>query len=187
MSLLGHLEMVEVFKKAFRRSGLPLAKSQGFHPQPRLAFLTAQPLGQESFQEILVATFYEPRSTETIRASLLLPEGLVVKRAQFLPPGSPKPKVTSISYQIESDTDLFGGQPLHPAALLRYTDTKGRAREYPLATFVLALAAQTPRSLVLTLRQDPAGSPKPLAAARALYGLSDDEPLRARKLATNLA
>jgi radical SAM-linked protein len=179
--------MVEVFKRAFRRANLKVAYSQGFHPQPRLSFLTALPLGLESDQEIMVATLEEYLAPAAAQGRLRLPEGLAVKRARILPPGGPKPKVASISYQIVSDTDLFIGKPLHPAALLRYTDNKGRLREYSLASFVESISAPTPRRLLLALKLGESGSPKPLAAVQALYGLTEAATLTIRKLATNLA
>jgi radical SAM family uncharacterized protein/radical SAM-linked protein len=187
MTLLGHLEMVEVWKKAFRRSGLPVAASQGFHPQPKLSFLTALPLGLESHSELMVVTLNQPKPAPIVRSLLTLPEGLTIIRAQFLPPGGPRLKVASISYLIESDTDLFIGQPLHPAALLSYTDNKGRERAFLLTDFVLACAPTDPRTLALTLAVRNEGSPKPLAVTRTLYGLGPDLRLKATKTATNLA
>ncbi|MDR0549668.1 MAG: TIGR03960 family B12-binding radical SAM protein [Deltaproteobacteria bacterium] len=186
MTLLGQLEMVEVFKKAFRRASLPVAYSQGFHPQPRLSFLTAPPLGQESLSEILIVTLTEYRKASEVARALTLPIGLKIKKAQFLPANSPKLKVTSISYQIEAETYVFDSKPLHPAALLRYTDNKGRLKEYDLTLFVTALKVFTPNRLDLTLRLTPTGSPKPVAAVRALFGLPDEVKLVARKITTNL-
>jgi radical SAM-linked protein len=48
---LGHLEMALLFHRAFRRAGLKPAYSQGFHPQPRVSFLGALPVGAESLDE----------------------------------------------------------------------------------------------------------------------------------------
>lgn len=40
---IGHLDIMRYFQKAIRRSGIPVAYTQGFNPHQRLAF--AQPLG----------------------------------------------------------------------------------------------------------------------------------------------
>jgi radical SAM family uncharacterized protein/radical SAM-linked protein len=187
LALLGHLEMVEVFKRAFRRAEIKVAFSQGFHPQMKLSFLTALPLGQESFGEILAVTLTKPLLPEEIIRRLTLPPGLRITKARILALNEAKLKVDSISYLIESETDLFIKQPLHPKVLLRYTDSKGRPREFDLAVFVSDLSTPNPRSLHLTLKQGPTGGPQPLAATRALFDLPEDLVLSVKKLATNLA
>jgi radical SAM family uncharacterized protein/radical SAM-linked protein len=187
MALLGHLEMVEVIKRCIRRSGLPMAFSQGFHPQMKLGFLTAPPLGMESLSELMIVTLKEPRSPETVRLSLILPPGLDILKVYSLPKGAPKLKIGSISYQIESDYSIWTSQPLHPAALLSYTDKQGRIRVFDLAKFIQVSEVLDPCQLKLTILYSPEGSPRPLAAARALYGLGDEVRLRVKKTATVLA
>ncbi|MDR1608295.1 MAG: TIGR03936 family radical SAM-associated protein, partial [Deltaproteobacteria bacterium] len=184
MSLLGHLEMVDVIKKAFRRSGWPLAYSQGFHPQPKISFYGALPLGLESLSELMLATLSSPKPLNSLRDTLVFPAGLDILRIQFLPAQAPKIKVASISYLIEADKDLFTGQPLHSVPLLSYTDNKGKFRAFDLPALIQEARPQN-RSLILTIKDCPTGSPKPLAVARALYGLND-EPLKIKKIATNL-
>ncbi|MCP4682081.1 MAG: TIGR03960 family B12-binding radical SAM protein [Desulfobacterales bacterium] len=48
---LGHLELVRVFTRAFKRAGLSLVYSKGFHPMPKVSFACALPVGTESMQE----------------------------------------------------------------------------------------------------------------------------------------
>ena len=55
MRYTGHLDLFRSWERTFRRSGLPLAYSQGFHPQPRLNLACALPLGFTSECEILDA------------------------------------------------------------------------------------------------------------------------------------
>jgi len=50
---LSHLEMVHVFARAIRRAGIPLKYSQGFHPQPKISFGPALPVGLESQEELV--------------------------------------------------------------------------------------------------------------------------------------
>ncbi len=49
--LLGHLEWKEALIRAFRRAGLPLVFSQGFHPLPKISFGPALPVGLSSMGE----------------------------------------------------------------------------------------------------------------------------------------
>ena len=55
MQYVGHLDLHRSWERTFRRSGLPLAYSQGFHPQPRLNLACALPRGFTSQCEIFDA------------------------------------------------------------------------------------------------------------------------------------
>jgi len=55
MQYVGHLDLHRSWERAFRRSGIPLAYSQGFHPQPRLNLACALPVGFTSQCECLDA------------------------------------------------------------------------------------------------------------------------------------
>ena len=55
MRYTGHLDLHRAWERAFRRAGLPLAYSQGFHPGPRLNLACALPLGFTSECEIVDA------------------------------------------------------------------------------------------------------------------------------------
>jgi len=50
---LSHLELIRVFVRAFKRAGLNLVYSKGFHPMPKVVFANALPVGIESMQETL--------------------------------------------------------------------------------------------------------------------------------------
>ena len=49
----GHLDLHRLWERAARRAELPLAYSQGFHPQPKLNIAAALPLGFSSRCEML--------------------------------------------------------------------------------------------------------------------------------------
>jgi hypothetical protein len=184
MVLLGHLEMVEVFKRAFRRAGLALRMSQGFHPQPRLVFLTALPVGLESLDERLFFELSENLDPKGVPERLILPEGLTVVSVRRLPPIGPKPKVAAALFELESPA--LDGPPLHPGATLRYTGDKGPPKEYLLSDFVREASLAGPGRVRLAIRVDPAGTPKVLPVARALWGLPEDWTAGCRKIATIL-
>ncbi|MFH2012069.1 MAG: TIGR03960 family B12-binding radical SAM protein [Pseudomonadota bacterium] len=48
---LSHLELINVFSRAVRRSKIPVKYSKGFHPLPRIIFGGALPVGIESLSE----------------------------------------------------------------------------------------------------------------------------------------
>ena len=55
MRYIGHLDLFRAWERTFRRSGLPLAYSLGFHPGPRLNLACALPVGFTSECEIIDA------------------------------------------------------------------------------------------------------------------------------------
>ncbi len=50
---VGHLDLHTLWERAARRAGLPLAYSQGFHPQAKINFASALPLGFSSRAEVM--------------------------------------------------------------------------------------------------------------------------------------
>ena len=49
---IGHLDLQTLWERAARRAGLALAYSHGFHPQPKINFASALPLGFSSRAQI---------------------------------------------------------------------------------------------------------------------------------------
>lgn len=48
-----HLDIMKVFKRAFKRAGIRLAYSQGFNPHPKMGFAQPLSLGYESLDEYI--------------------------------------------------------------------------------------------------------------------------------------
>jgi len=86
MQYVGHLDLHRSWERIFRRSGLPLAYSQGFHPQPRLNLACALPLGFTSQCEILDAWLEQDLPIDQIQepVSSALPPGLEVHSLEII-------------------------------------------------------------------------------------------------------
>src|SRR6185295_6813202 len=54
-AFLGHLDLVRLLARSFRRADLPLAMTRGFSPKPRLVFGPALGLGVPSLGELIDA------------------------------------------------------------------------------------------------------------------------------------
>jgi radical SAM-linked protein len=52
-ALLSHLDLIRALPRSFRRVGLPMFYSSGFHPKPEMTFGPALPLGVHSTFEII--------------------------------------------------------------------------------------------------------------------------------------
>ena len=53
MSYHGHLDLVRLFPRLFRRIGLPVYYSEGYNPKPQMSFTPALPLGAAGLHELL--------------------------------------------------------------------------------------------------------------------------------------
>jgi radical SAM-linked protein len=85
-----HRDVARMWERALRRSGLPVAYSQGFVPHPLVSFGLALPTGCESDGEYLDVRLGEALPGETPVAemptalSALLPDGIEVQVASFV-------------------------------------------------------------------------------------------------------
>ena len=76
----GHLDLHRLWERAARRAELPLAYSQGFHPQPKMNMAAALPLGFSSRCEVLDLKLEHdiPLDTLATRLNGTLPSGIQV-------------------------------------------------------------------------------------------------------------
>ncbi|MCK5674084.1 MAG: TIGR03936 family radical SAM-associated protein, partial [Spirochaetales bacterium] len=83
---LSHLNMVNVFSKTLRRSGVLIKYTQGFNPKPKMEFAHPLSLGIESNVEILSITLNTNLKPEILIKSMNqnLPSGVSVTRCSLL-------------------------------------------------------------------------------------------------------
>jgi len=88
---LSHIDHISVIQRAFRRAGIEVRKTQGFHPKMDFTYGPALPLGLEARREVL--EFRSDRRLEEAeflrRVNRSLPAGLRFSRLERLAPGSP--------------------------------------------------------------------------------------------------
>src|SRR4030042_5774010 len=110
MRYTGHLDLFRSWERTFRRSGLPLAYSLGFHPQPRLNLACALPLGFTSECEILDAWLECTLPLSEIQPALepVLPPGLTILEMDFVDDHAPalQTQVISAVYMITFLDDI---------------------------------------------------------------------------------
>ena len=77
---IGHLDLHKLWERAARRTELPLAYSQGFHPQPKMNMAAALPLGFSSRCEVIDMKLEHDISLDDLptRLNQTLPSGLRV-------------------------------------------------------------------------------------------------------------
>ena len=104
MRFTGHLDLQQTWFRVFRRAGIQLEYSQGFHQQPKLQLASALPLGYISSGEVLDAWIKEqlPLLDLSMKIQEALPPGLEVLQIEEIPHDAPKVQVAlqSADYQI---------------------------------------------------------------------------------------
>lgn len=88
---LSHLDLARTLPRAFRRAGIPLGYSIGFHPMPLLAYGPALGVGAVGEAEWLDFDAPVELSPETFleRINAVLPDGMRFTAMRELPQGSP--------------------------------------------------------------------------------------------------
>jgi radical SAM-linked protein len=88
---LSGLELQSIWARVLRRAGMPVAYSRGFHPQPRLSFSPALPVGTESDAEFVEAELTLPVPVDRLAEAVPphLPAGIRLLDARRVPPLGP--------------------------------------------------------------------------------------------------
>lgn len=99
MNLRGHLDLVRVLPRIFRRAGLPLYYSEGYSPRPVFAFGPALALGMQSLAEYADVALTEEVPVSRVLEALTraTEEGLVFSGVRRLGPDEP-----SLSKEIQA-------------------------------------------------------------------------------------
>jgi radical SAM-linked protein len=70
MRFTSHLDLHHTWERTFRRTGLPLAYSQGFNPRPRINLASALPLGFTSEGEVMDAWLEQEYSLQEVQTRI---------------------------------------------------------------------------------------------------------------------
>ena len=108
----GHLDLHKLWERAARRAGLPLAYSQGFHPQPKMNIAAALPLGFSSRCEVIDLRLKQDVSLDDLADKLnaTMPEGIRVLDVSQVDERAPalQTQVLSAEYEVTATEADFG-------------------------------------------------------------------------------
>ena len=110
----GHLDLHKLWERAARRAELPLAYSQGFHPQPKMNMAAALPLGFSSRCEVMDMRLEQmiPLDNLPTRLNATLPSGLQVVGVEQVDEGEPalQTQVRSAEYEVTLTEAVDGAE-----------------------------------------------------------------------------
>lgn len=176
MSLLSHLELINLFTRAVGRARIPIRFSQGFHPHPKFSFATALSVGVESWAEYfdmeIAAGYSADRVLQELNATL--PSGIQILDAAEIPLRAAALSVImdKIRYRVtlpdHHGMDLPGcaARFLARESFSLQREKKGRVTEIDLRQELHALTTSGNTLEMLVERG------KPLEFAAAITGLS---------------
>jgi radical SAM family uncharacterized protein/radical SAM-linked protein len=200
---LGHLDTGRMLARLFRRAGITLAYSRGFHPKPLVQFSPALSLGVPSLGELLEVTLEAsaamPAAELLERLREVSPEGFVFTSAHELPAGSPSmgKRITACDLLIAPAPDgmahdaarlgrLAEAFLARPQVIVMRDEREIDVRGYVQAVDVLDAQAaarlcraldwpEAPALLQVRVHVTPQGSAKPVEVAQALgvWGLPE--------------
>lgn len=181
----GNLDMQKVWERAFRRAKLPLAYSQGFHPQPRINQACPLPLGFTSSVELLDVWLNDEMPLDEIRSAVeaAIPGGLVIQTVKAVDLHAPalQTQVDTADYLITlhqtvdpAELQQKVADLLAAPAILR----ERRGKTYDLRPLIMAMRildlSRDPLQIALTVtvREGATGRPEEVLLALNLDPLA---------------
>jgi radical SAM family uncharacterized protein/radical SAM-linked protein len=110
VKFISHLEQIEVFRRAARRSNLPIAFTAGFSPKVKSSYGPPLSIGQESASEYMELYFTQKVDIEEVKKEFarILPKGFKLLGAKRIPLNFPSIDILSnvAEYKIKN-TELI--------------------------------------------------------------------------------
>jgi len=142
----GHLDVHRLWERAARRTEIPLAYSQGFHPQPKMSIAAALPLGFSSRCEVIDMRLERDIPLDGLRDKLqmTLPSGIQVLSVEQTDDRAPalQTQVVSAKYEVHlteaidrSDLKREVDSVMESESIIRTR----RGKEYDLRPLILSL------------------------------------------------
>lgn len=195
IAFISHLELVGVFRRALARAQIPLKFSEGYHPQPRIAFSQPIPVGAESLSEFFdleVEGEIDPLKFPSL-LNRFLPSGLQVLSCEKNPP-----KISSLSagivgsvWEVELSSSFPGGKEILDqkiqtlAAKESIVITRKREnenRKIDIRPFIGGIEALSDRSMRVVTRALPQGTTRPQEVVSELFKDLPDQKVFIQKM-----
>lgn len=178
LRFIGHLDLHRLWERAMRRADLPLAYSQGFHPQPKISLAAALPLGFSSRSEVLDVRLNEELSVTDISTRLQesLPPDIQIINVQMVDERLPalQTQVLSAAYNAHLTEPVDGSVLTRNVEALMMSESlirERRGKSYDLRPLIEMLSVITEANgkvwlkMTLSAREGATGRPEEVLAA----------------------
>jgi radical SAM-linked protein len=104
LKYIGHLDLQSLWERAVRRAGLPLAYTNAFHPQPKIYFASALPLGFSSRCEVVDLRLNQDMDINDLSGLLqaVMPSGIGILDAGSVDEAAPPLQTLVIAAEYEA-------------------------------------------------------------------------------------
>lgn len=178
LRFIGHLDLHRLWERAMRRAGLPIAYSQGFHPQPKISLAAALPLGFSSRGEVLDVRLNEELTVTDISTRLQesLPPDIKIIDVQSVDERLPalQTQVLSAAYNVHLTEAIDGSELTRRVETLMNSESllrERRGKSYDLRPLIEMLSVITEANgkvwlkMTLASREGATGRPEEVLSA----------------------
>ncbi len=187
---LGHLEIVRMFIRAFRRAELEMCYSKGFHPMPKISFYSALPVGTASLEEVLDIELMVQEDADAIQEKLnsQLPEEMAVIRAVKVAASEKKPQlkesrflISAFGIPLEKD---FVSQFLKSEKFPVVKMDKNGEQDMDARPLVSSLSLVADDKIEMSIKNTAGRGLRPIEIVKAIFRLKDEDVLRMETVKT---
>lgn len=178
LRFIGHLDLHRMWERAMRRADLPLAYSQGFHPQPKISLAAALPLGFSSRGEVLDVRLNADLPMEDISSRLqdALPPDIKIIKLENVDERAPalQTQVLSAAYNVHLTEPVDGSELNRRVEKLMMSESvirERRGKSYDLRPLIEMLSVITEANgsvwmkMTLSARDGATGRPEEVLSA----------------------
>ena len=169
LKYIGNLDLHTIWERASRRAGLPLAYTQGFHPQPKINLASPLPLGISSHCEVVDLRLNEDIDLANLPARLqaAMPSGIGIVKVEQVEERAPALQTQVIAAEYEGTLT----EAVDSSSLKRKMDEllasesiprERRGRQYDLRPLIenLELVSENNIRMKLAAREGATGRPE---------------------------
>ncbi|HZZ28686.1 MAG TPA: TIGR03936 family radical SAM-associated protein [Pirellulales bacterium] len=99
---ISHRDLMRVWERLFRRAGVALSMTEGFHPKPRINMPSALAVGIAGSDELLEIDLAEEYTADTLKAAIgpELPPGINIGAIDVLAAPDRKAQVKFVTFEV---------------------------------------------------------------------------------------
>jgi radical SAM-linked protein len=170
---ISHRDLMRLWERLFRRAGVVLSMTEGFHPKPRINFPSALAVGIAGLDELLEVDLAEERSADSLGQAIAaqLPEGMSIKEIEMLPAPDHKAQVTFVMFEMPMPAHRYEklGQKIEWLLAQDSLPIQREGRKNPLDLRPLIANLRLGDGVLqIRLRVDREGSARPREVLKAL-------------------
>lgn len=170
---ISHRDLIRVWERLFRRAGVALSMTEGFHPKPRMNFPSALAVGIAGLDELVEVDLAEVHTADSLRSAIAgqLPPGLNLGAIDVLPAPDHKARVVFVTFELPVPPERQAALAQRIVWLLGQSSLpiarEGRARPLDLRPLVAELSLEG-GTLRMRLRVESEGSARPREVLQSL-------------------